>query len=177
MRNSLVHKLTAEREQRLARWAAAAVPDPGINLKRTVLGWRGPPSARPREPEPPPPELLPELARLLPESKAQLIIRAVCERFDIRHDEIRARNRERRVMVPRHIAMALMRELTDLSLPQIGKALGGLDHTTVMSGIKRIANRRASNPMFAMYFDELKVKLSAEPLAPASEPLEEQKAK
>lgn len=156
----LVQKLSAEHEQRLARWAAAAVPDPGINLKRQVIGWRGPPSARPREPEPPPPELPPEPARLLPETKAQLIIRAVCERFAIRLDEIRGRNRERRVMVPRHIAMALLREVTHLSLPQIGRALGGLDHTTVMSGIKRIANRRASNPLFATYFDELKVKLS-----------------
>ena len=163
MRNSLAHRLSAEHERRLARWAAAAVPDPGINLKRQVIGWRGPPSARPREPEPPPPEVppepVPEPAPLLPANKPQQIIRAVCERFDISPEEIRSKGRTRRCMVPRHVAVALMRELTTMSSPQISRVFER-DRTFALFAVKRVTHMRATDPWLAAHFDELIVQLS-----------------
>jgi hypothetical protein len=159
MRNSLARKLTAEHEQRLARMAATAVPDPGINLKRTVLGWRGPPSARPREPEPPPPAPAPEPVALWPEGRPHQIIRLVCERFGVSPDEIRGKRRIRTIVVPRQMCMALLRELTTLSAVAIGRQLGGFDHTTVLSALKRINSARARDPRIAAHYDKLIVQL------------------
>ena len=50
-------------------------------------------------------------------------------------------NRSRTMVSARHIAMYLCRELTDLSLPKIGREFGGRDHTTVMSADKKIRTR------------------------------------
>ena len=50
------------------------------------------------------------------------------------------RERTRQVALPRQIAMYLMREEGNISLPQIGEALGGRDHTTVMYGCDKISD-------------------------------------
>src|SRR5690606_20807939 len=55
-----------------------------------------------------------------------------CAFFGLRVEDLKARTRARSVAFPRHIAMSLPRELTDLSLPKVGEAFGGRDHTTVI---------------------------------------------
>ena len=55
-------------------------------------------------------------------------------------DRILGRDRSREVALPRQIAMYLLREETDISLPQIGEVLGGRDHTTVMYGYDKVAD-------------------------------------
>ena len=50
------------------------------------------------------------------------------------------RDRSREVTFPRQIAMHLLREETDASLPEIGQVLGGRDHTTIMHGCEKITN-------------------------------------
>ena len=50
------------------------------------------------------------------------------------------RDRSRHIALPRQIAMYLLREEAKISLPQIGKSLGGRDHTTVMYGCEKIAD-------------------------------------
>lgn len=59
----------------------------------------------------------------------------------------------------RQMAMWLARELTPLSLPQIGRALGDRDHTTIMHGIERIEQRRQADAAFAARLDDLKTTL------------------
>jgi chromosomal replication initiator protein len=68
------------------------------------------------------------------------IIAAVAEHFGIDEDRMLSRDRSREVALPRQIAMYLIREETDSSLPSIGDALGGRDHTTVMYGCDKISD-------------------------------------
>jgi chromosomal replication initiator protein len=70
----------------------------------------------------------------------QKIIEAVANYFDLQIDSITGRSRTRSVARPRQIAMFLARQETEASLPQIGDALGGRDHTTVMHGCDKIAS-------------------------------------
>ncbi len=83
------------------------------------------------------------LADLLPrkrEIQPEQIIDAVADIYGITVDRILGRERTHKIARPRQIAMYLMREETEFSLPQIGQALGGRDHTTVMYGHDKIAD-------------------------------------
>src|SRR5438477_128982 len=63
----------------------------------------------------------------------------VAERFDLTHDELCGEKRSQNIVYPRQVAMYLSRELTDSSLPKIGKEFGGRDHTTVIHATSKIA--------------------------------------
>ncbi|HZD56125.1 MAG TPA: chromosomal replication initiator protein DnaA [Anaerolineales bacterium] len=83
------------------------------------------------------------LADLLPrrtEVQADDVVRTVAEKFGVPMDEMLGRGRARKVALPRQIAMYLLREEANISLPQIGETLGGRDHTTVMYGCDKIAD-------------------------------------
>jgi chromosomal replication initiator protein len=68
------------------------------------------------------------------------IITAVADQFGVDEDRLLSTDRSRQVALPRQVAMFLIREGTNASLPQIGEALGGRDHTTVMYGCDKIAS-------------------------------------
>ena len=57
-----------------------------------------------------------------------------------------SKKRSRDIARPRQVAMALAKELTSMSLPNIGDAFGGRDHTTVLHACKTIAEMRESDP-------------------------------
>jgi chromosomal replication initiator protein len=82
-------------------------------------------------------ELMPRGSVLTPDR----IISAVADHFGIDEDRLLSRDRSQQVALPRQVAMFLIREETDASLPQIGDVLGGRDHTTVMYGCDKIAAR------------------------------------
>jgi len=63
----------------------------------------------------------------------------VCERFGVTHEELTGDRRSQNIVYPRQVAMYLARELTDSSLPKIGKEFGGRDHTTVIHATSKIA--------------------------------------
>ena len=63
----------------------------------------------------------------------------VCERFGVTHEELTGDRRSQNIVYPRQVAMYLSRELTDASLPKIGKQFGGRDHTTVIHATSKIA--------------------------------------
>jgi chromosomal replication initiator protein len=63
----------------------------------------------------------------------------VCERFSVTIDELTGDRRSQNIVYPRQVAMYLSRELTDSSLPKIGKQFGGRDHTTVIHATSKIA--------------------------------------
>jgi chromosomal replication initiator protein len=63
----------------------------------------------------------------------------VAERFELTHDELCGDKRSQNIVYPRQVAMYLSRELTDSSLPKIGKEFGGRDHTTVIHATSKIA--------------------------------------
>jgi chromosomal replication initiator protein len=64
---------------------------------------------------------------------------AVIERFGISFNELTGEKRSQNIVYPRQVAMYLSRELTDSSLPKIGKEFGGRDHTTVIHATSKIA--------------------------------------
>jgi chromosomal replication initiator protein len=70
------------------------------------------------------------------------IQKTVAEYFKIRVADLLSRRRSRSIARPRQFAMALSKELTNHSLPEIGDAFGGRDHTTVLHGCRRIASLR-----------------------------------
>ena len=66
------------------------------------------------------------------------IQRAVAEYFNVRVTDLRSKKRERNISLPRQVAMYLCKELTNLSLEDIGKSFGGKDHSTVIHAQKKI---------------------------------------
>jgi chromosomal replication initiator protein len=62
----------------------------------------------------------------------------VCERFSVTLDELTGDRRSQNIVYPRQVAMYLARELTDSSLPKIGREFGGRDHTTVIHATSKI---------------------------------------
>ena len=77
------------------------------------------------------------------EITTSLIMGQTADYFGITIDDLCSANRSRTIVNARHIAMYLCRELTDLSLPKIGREFGGRDHTTVMSADKKIRTQMA----------------------------------
>jgi chromosomal replication initiator protein len=75
----------------------------------------------------------------LPEVSVERIQEAVVERFEITLQELTGDRRSQAIVYPRQVAMYLCRELTDSSLPKIGKKFGGRDHTTVIHATSKIA--------------------------------------
>ena len=71
------------------------------------------------------------------------IQRRVCEHYRIRQSEMGSPRRAREVARPRQIAMYLAKQLTQRSLPEIGRRFGGRDHTTVIHAVKKIEELRA----------------------------------
>jgi len=82
-------------------------------------------------------EVAPAARTLHPEE----ILRAVVSYFHVSQEELESKGRSRSQVVPRQVAMYLLRTETNLSFPQIGRLLGGRDHTTVMHGYEKIAAR------------------------------------
>ena len=69
---------------------------------------------------------------------ADYIIKQVESHFNLMGDEIKSSRRDKESTYPRQIAMYICRELTQLSLPDIGKEFGGRDHSTVMHSVRKI---------------------------------------
>jgi len=72
-----------------------------------------------------------------------LIQGEVCRYYSVTHAELTGDKRTRRIVRPRQVAMYLSRELTDASLPAIGRAFGDRDHTTVMYAVQKVADQMA----------------------------------
>ena len=73
-----------------------------------------------------------------PEVTIPRIQEAVSERFGVTLEELVSPRRSQAVAYPRQVAMYLSRELTDSSLPKIGREFGGRDHTTVIHACRQI---------------------------------------
>ncbi len=94
--------------------------------------------------EQPSPALVRHVLRRLGDSAASTcdipeILAAAAAEFGVEHDALLARDRRPPVAIARQVAMFLARELTDRSLPEIGRGIGGRNHTTVLHAINRIS--------------------------------------
>jgi chromosomal replication initiator protein len=75
----------------------------------------------------------------------EAIQRAVAEQFGMRVAELKQKNNSRQIVVPRQIAMYLAKQMTEASLPEIGRQFGGKHHTTVMHSIAKIDEQRRND--------------------------------
>ena len=73
-------------------------------------------------------------------SKIRPLLLLVSTEYNVSIELIKGKQRSRRVVIPRHTVMWLASELTRMSLPQIGRAIGNRDHTTVINAIKNVEN-------------------------------------
>jgi len=69
---------------------------------------------------------------------SEMVIRAVAHYFGLKPGQLKSKNNSHRIAYPRQIAMYLCKDLTGLSLPQIGKDFGGKHHTTVLHSVRKI---------------------------------------
>jgi chromosomal replication initiator protein len=75
----------------------------------------------------------------------EAIQRAVAEQFGMRVSDLKQKNNSRNVVVPRQIAMYLAKQMTEASLPEIGRQFGNKHHTTVMHSISKIDEQRRTD--------------------------------
>lgn len=73
------------------------------------------------------------------------IQKAVAERFQIKQSQLKEKSNTKKVVYPRQVAMYLVKELTDASLPEIGRAFGGKHHTTVIHSVNKIEESRQND--------------------------------
>jgi chromosomal replication initiator protein len=86
-------------------------------------------------------DLLPQRSELEPKR----VIDVVAHFFNLSTDKLLSTDRSRSVALPRQIAMYILRQESNFSLPQIGEALGGRDHTTVMYAIEKVSREIKSD--------------------------------
>ena len=89
------------------------------------------------------------------------IQRTVAEYYNIKISDILSKRRNRTIARPRQMAMSLAKELTNHSLPEIGEAFGGRDHTTVLHACRKIAELRESSADVAEDYKNLNRVLSS----------------
>jgi len=74
------------------------------------------------------------------------VVRAVADKFSVQPSQLKQKSNSRPVAYPRQVAMYLVKELTESSLPEIGRAFGGKHHTTVLHSIQKIERQRHKDP-------------------------------
>lgn len=89
------------------------------------------------------------------------IAAAVAEAFGISPAQLRGQHRRRDVLVPRQVAMFLMRELTRMPLVEIGQFFSGRDHSTVLNAIERIRTLSSDDPVLKRRIQELRTRFSS----------------
>ncbi len=87
------------------------------------------------------------------------ITSAVAEAFDISPSQLKGKQRKRNILIPRQVAISLLRELTSMSLKEIGAFFSGRDHSTVLNSIERIDELRENDPELNRTIEEIKRKL------------------
>ncbi len=76
----------------------------------------------------------------------EAVQKAVAERYGIKPSQLREKSNRKEIVVPRQVAMFLVKELTQASLPDIGRAFGGKHHTTVLHSVEKIRQLRTEDP-------------------------------
>ena len=117
-----------ELEGALIRVAAySALEDKPISLELTKLILK---------------DMVQETAKII---SVEVVQKTVAQYFNVALLELRAQRRHKNIVLPRQIAMYLARQLTTMSLPEIGQAFGGKDHTTVLHSCKKIEREISQN--------------------------------
>lgn len=87
------------------------------------------------------------------------IMKLVADHFKVRVLDLKSSTRAKPIVVPRQIAMYLIKKFLDRSLVDIGKAFGGKDHTTVMNALERVKNLQATDQDIAKDIEDLEQRI------------------
>lgn len=108
-------------------------------------------------------ELVSGILQNIPQSKKfvspENIISTVCEHFSTEPEAIRSKKRSRDVVFPRQIIAYFLRDLSQLSLQNIGEILGGRDHTTILHGLEKIENDLTESSFLKNQLEALRVEI------------------
>jgi chromosomal replication initiator protein len=101
-------------------------------------------------------EVLPQASRSAQATSVEEIQQQVAERFGISRAELVGSSRAATPLRARQVAIYLTREMTELSLPQIGRLYGGRDHSTVLNSLRRIEAGLAEDPELSKRVEDLR---------------------
>ena len=90
----------------------------------------------------------------------EYIVSMVAEQYEVSPEEIISQKRSRNIARPRQVVMYLCRNMLNIPLQEVGRALGGRDHTTIMHGVDKITDELKTDPSLQNTIDILKKKLS-----------------
>jgi len=90
------------------------------------------------------------------------LLRTVADYFSIPAEELANKKRDRKTTLARHVAIYLLREGFNCSLSEIGKELGGRNHSTILHGYEKIANELSVNPTLSSQIEEIKEQLNSQ---------------
>jgi chromosomal replication initiation ATPase DnaA len=104
------------------------------------------------------------VAQVMPNGSRQLVVTTVQavvrDYYGLSPGDLTGPARARRNSWPRQVAMAILRQRTNMSLPEIGLQFGGRDHTTVMHACENVAKRCAANQDLKIDFDRIVTSLT-----------------
>src|SRR6186713_3584142 len=108
---------------------------------------------------------LSELAKAAPAQRdimsVEDIQRAVCGHFRLSNAELLSKDRHKSIAFARQVAMYLCRQRLKSSFPELGRAFGNRDHTTVMSAVRRVESLRKRDPQVNAHLEEIERKLAS----------------
>ena len=87
------------------------------------------------------------------------IQRVVCHHFKLRTSDLVSKDRHKSIAFARHVAMYLCKQRLKCSFPELGRAFGNRDHTTVMSAVRKVEALRTSDPEVRAHLEALERKL------------------
>jgi len=95
------------------------------------------------------------------EASVEDIQRMVCHHFKLRSTDLLSKDRHKSVAFARHVAMYLCKQRLKCSFPELGRAFGNRDHTTVISAVRKVEALRGSDPEVRAHIEALERKLGS----------------
>jgi chromosomal replication initiator protein len=95
------------------------------------------------------------------EASVEDIQRVVCHHFKLRSTDLLSKDRHKSIAFARHVAMYLCKQRLKCSFPELGRAFGNRDHTTVISAVRKVEALRTSDPDVRAHLDAIERKLGA----------------
>jgi chromosomal replication initiator protein len=96
------------------------------------------------------------------EASVEDVQRIVCHHFKLRSGDLLSKDRHKSIAFARHVAMYLCKQRLKCSFPELGRAFGNRDHTTVMSAVRKVEHLRGTDPEVRAHIEALERKLGNE---------------